>query len=301
MPQPTLLDVMKAKGADAAGLIDEAAKATPEITVVAGRPIKGVDYTTLVRTSNPRPAFRNANEGTATVKGEYVNRRYEAMVIEPRWQCDKAVADASPDGAEMFIAREAKSVLAGTFEQLASQFYYGTANDAKGFPGLASIVTDEMTVDAGGTTAATGSSVWALSLSDEDVQWLLGGDAEMNLTPVREETLYDGSSKPYRGYVQDMLLRVGLKVGNLKALGRIVNLTADSGKGLTDDAIYDLLALFPVGKQPTHLFMSRRSRKQLQSSRTKTSLTGAPAPMPTEVDGIPIVPTESIVDTEALI
>jgi hypothetical protein len=46
--------------------------------------------------------------------------------------------------------------------------------------------------------------------------------------------------------------------------------------------------------------MSRRSRMQLQMSRTATTPTGAPAPYPQEAFGVPIEETDSIIDTEAL-
>jgi hypothetical protein len=46
--------------------------------------------------------------------------------------------------------------------------------------------------------------------------------------------------------------------------------------------------------------MSRRSLFQLQSSRTATNATGAPAPIPVESHNIPIAVTDSIVDTEKL-
>jgi len=40
--------------------------------------------------------------------------------------------------------------------------------------------------------------------------------------------------------------------------------------------------------------------KQLRDSRTATNVTGAPAPRPTEVEGIPIIVTDAIVNTEAV-
>ena len=81
---------------------------------------------------------------------------------------------------------------------------------------------------------------------------------------------------------------------------RIKKLTADSGKGLTDALIYSALAKFPTGVRPDVMFCSRRSLHQLRNSRTATNQTGAPAPIPTEVEGIPIVPTDSLSDIEAL-
>ena len=59
-------------------------------------------------------------------------------------------------------------------------------------------------------------------------------------------------------------------------------------------------AKFPVGYKPDVLLMSRRSRMQLQMSRTATTPTGSPAPYPQEAFGVPIQETDSILDTEAL-
>jgi hypothetical protein len=62
--------------------------------------------------------------------------------------------------------------------------------------------------------------------------------------------------------------------------------------------VYDLLTTF---KQPPDvIFSSKRSIEQLRKSRTATNATGAPAPTPTEVNGVPLVATESLLDTETL-
>jgi hypothetical protein len=45
--------------------------------------------------------------------------------------------------------------------------------------------------------------------------------------------------------------------------------------------------------------MDKTSWYELQSSRTATNPTGAPAPFPTEAFGIPIVVTDSIPEDEA--
>ena len=80
-----------------------------------------------------------------------------------------------------------------------------------------------------------------------------------------------------------------------------MELTADTGKGLTDLLIADLLSRFPASRPPTELVMNRRSLMQLQKSRTATNATGAPAPIPTESFGVPIIVTDQISSTEALV
>ena len=302
MTMPTLLDIAKANGSDGVvGLIDEATKAHPELTLAAARTIKGLNYKTLVRTANPTVGFRNANEGTAATKGAYENRLFETYILNPRWECDKAVADRYEDGPEAYIALEASAILEAAMQTLATQFYYGTGADAKGFPGLlAAYDATNMVVDAGGTTAATGSSVWALRFGPKNVTWVYGNNGSLELSDVAEQRILDASDNPFTAYVQELLAYPGLQVASLYCIGRIKKLTADSGKGLTDDLIAELLSKFPVGVRPDVMLMTRRSLRQLQDSRTATNATGAPAPFPTEAFGVPIAPTDAITNTEAL-
>jgi len=302
MTMPTLLDIAKANGSDGVvGLIDEATKAHPELVLAPARTIKGLNYKTLVRTANPTVGFRNANEGTAATKGTYENRLVETYILNPRWECDKAVADRYEDGPEAYIALEASAILEAAMQTLATQFYYGTGADAKGFPGLlAAYDATNMVVDAGGTTATTGSSVWALRFGPKNVTWVYGNGGSLELSDVAEQRILDADDNPFTAYVQELLAYPGLQVASLYSIGRIKKLTADSGKGLTDDLIAELLSKFPVGVRPVVMLMTRRSLRQLQDSRTATNATGAPAPFPTEAFGVPIAPTDAITDTEAL-
>lgn len=315
MSLPTLLDIVKANNSDGvAGLIDETSKAHPEIMMGAARTIKGISYKTLIRVSLGKTdgSFRDANAGSTPIKNIYENRRVETFIMEPRFECDKAVADSYEDGAPAYIALEAEGIMEGELQGLCKQFYYGrgstaggtgAGNNTKGFPGLIDAYdATNMVVDAAGTTASTGSSVWAVRFGPKAVQWIMGNDGKLNPSPVRVESILDpgDSTKKLDGYVQTMLARPGLQVGSIRAIGRIKKLTADSGKGLTDALISQLLAKFEAGVVPDVLFMNRRSLQQLQSSRTATNPTGTPAPFPTEAFGIPIKVTDSIVSTEEL-
>jgi hypothetical protein len=89
-------------------------------------------------------------------------------------------------------------------------------------------------------------------------------------------------------------------VGSVNSICRIKKLTADSGNGLTDDLIAQALEKFPAGVRPDVMFMSKRSRRQLQNSRTAVNATGAPAPFPVESHGVPIVVTSALSNVEAL-
>lgn len=312
MARMTLMDIAIRNGSDGvAGLIDETTKAHPEVRMGPARTIEGLNYKTLVRTSGFNGStFRSANEGATVGKGTYENRLVETFILNPRWEVDKAVADSDERGATTLIADEAQAMTEKAMVDLAAQFYYGTnttyGGNAKGFPGLIDAYdSTNMVVDAAGTTATTGSSVWLVKWGPKDVTWVWGKNGELSMPDVRTETIYDASNNPLDGYVQSLLARPGLQVGSLRSVVRIKKITADSGKTLTDSLLNQALGKFEIGVVPDVIFMTRRSLQQLQASRTATNPTGSPAPFPTEVAGIagqniPIVLTDAISNVESL-
>lgn len=293
----TLLDIALINQGGLAELIDETTGAFPELQVIGIRPIRGTSFKQLVRTSNGAVAFRDANQGATRTKPTYENRQFNCHILNPRWEADKAVADSNEDGPEPVIADAAASMLEATFQHIGRQFYYGTSNDSKGCPGLKAIYDTTIEVDATGTTDAQKSSVWGVRATRDQVQWLLGNNGSLNVTPVDLRDIEDADGNKFTGYVQELLAHLGLKVGDLRAVGRIKLLTQQTGKGLTDNFVAQLINKFPTGMGPTHLFMNKTQREQLRLSRV-TDLLVSP-PIPTESHGIPIVCTDSIVDGHA--
>lgn len=316
---PNLLDIIKANQSDReVGLIDESMRVHPEMTIGDNaRTIDGVQYKTLVRTAlgNTSGSFRGANQGGAPPVHTYENRMTECFIDEPRFQSDKAVADAYIDGPAAYIAMETGGTLEGEMQALCTQFYYGAASgvaNSKGFPGLLdSYDATNMSIDAGGTTSSTASSVWMVRFEPQQVRWVMGAGGRMTFSPVRIESVFDPTdnatppTKKFDAYVQTMLFRPGLQVGSLWSCVRIKKLTKDVGHTLNDDLLYQALELFPAGTQPNVILMTRRSLRQLRGSRTATNPTGSPAPLPRGITGlndqdIPIRVTDSIKNTEAL-
>jgi hypothetical protein len=302
MAATTLLDIAKLNNSDReVGLIEEVIPAFPEMSLVPARTIKGINFKTMVRTGLPAVSFRGANRGTASSKSTFENRLVECFIVNPQWDCDAAVADAYEDGPEAYIAIEASGMVRSAMFTLAKQFYYGATNDADGHPGLMQMHDSaNMVIDATGDAALTGSSVWAVKFGVQDVQWVFGGKGDMSVPDPIKQRVTDEEGRPYTAYYQHMLFRPGLQVASVYSVARIKNLTAQANKTLDDDMLADLLALFPSGVTPDALFMSRRSLSQLRKSRTATNATGAPAPTPTEYEGVPIVRTDAILNTEAV-
>jgi hypothetical protein len=307
----TLLDIAKANGVDPfTKLVDESLKAHPEMSEIESERMSGRLVKTLVRTAlgATTGGFRAANAGVAAVKHVYETRMVECYILEARVQEDVGVADGYEKGPAAWLELQAGGSLEGEMQGLCKQFYYGAGNNAAGHPGLIQgYDATNMVVDAGGTTASTGSSVWLIRQAPENVRWRWGDNGQFSFGPAMKLPVVDpnDSTKSYMAYIMALLAYPGLQFNNLQAVCRIKKITADAGKTLTDKLLSQAMTKFPAGRGPTVCFMTLRSLQQLQDSRTATNPTGAPAPWPTSIQGadgtmIPIKVTDAISNTESL-
>jgi hypothetical protein len=305
----TLLDLAKASGNDKiTGLIEENLSYAPEFRVVPARTIKGTTYKTLTRTGFPSVGFRTVNSGVTPTKSTFKEQLVQAFLFGGRVEIDKGLLQASEDGEDYLKSVEASGVMQQALLTIGSQFYYGDVATS-GFPGLKSLVDSSLVLDATGSSAGAATSVYGVKFGPQAVQFVLGGGEVLSLSPFREETLTDADGKKFPGEVADLSGWIGLQSVSKYAIGRICNLTAQTGKGLTDALVAAWLAKFPVGYRPDALFLNRQSAYQLQVSRSTVNAVGKKtsdgaenwAPAPTESNGVPIVVTDSIVSTEAIV
>ena len=311
MASMNLLDLAKLNGSDAVvGLIEDSIEAAPELKVIPARTIKGTTYQTVVRTGLPSVGFRSANQGVAAGKSKFASKIVQAFILSGRIEIDQAILLAGDRSPEELKAIEGSGVMEAILRAVGTQVFYGTAADGKGFPGLASMVDDDMVVDATGSSSATGSSVYAVRFGPKAVEFVTGNNTVMDLGAWRIESMIDADGKKFPAEVADLTGWIGLQCVSKYAVGRIRDLTADTGKGLTDLLVATLLAKWR-GPGPDALFMNRRSAFQLQTSRTLVAnvttsgkadggLTSF-APQPTESNGIPIVITDQLTNTETLV
>lgn len=309
----TLLDLAKLNGSDAVvGLIEEVQTASPEVGIIPARTISGTSYKTAIRSKRPSVGFRKANEGTDPTKSEFTERLVECFILSSIVEVDKAIANAYEDGVQELQAIEAMGVMAEAMTTVGTQTIYGKSADEDGFFGLQALqaaLENDIEVDAGGSTADTASSVYFINAGVQGVQYVYGNNSTFDLSPFREQII-NKNNKSLPAYVADLTSWVGLQCVNKNAVGRIYNITEDGGNGLTDALADELFAKFPIGMKPTHCLMSRRSQRQLQVSRQVTinstgngsgSTSGITSPPPTELAGVPIIVTDSLVNTEAIV
>lgn len=306
MAQLNLLDIAKLNGTDkVVGLIEESLVLAPEVARFPARTITGRNFYTAIRGTLPTTQFRAANSGVTASKSAFSQKLVETFILDTQITCDKAVADSYEDGVDRMQMIEASGVFGSSIKTIGTQIWYGIGGggDSKGFPGAVEVYdTTNMVVDAGGTTSGTGSSVWGVKFGPQYASLVLGQGGSMTMTPWSTQQVLDSNSKPYTAYVSSLMAYPGCQFGNAYSIGRIKKLTADSGKGLTDALIAQLLEKFQtyLGMYPDALFMTPRSLRQLQSSRTATTTTGQPAPFPSESFGVPIIVTNQILNTESL-
>jgi hypothetical protein len=315
MAKLTLLDVAKLEGNDTVvGLIEESLPAVPELAVFPLRQINGTNYTTVRRTGRPSVSFRSANQGVTPTKSTFAQDLVQCFILSSRVEVDKAIIDAQKSEAASLEMLEAEGVMRQAMIEIAQQIWYGVSTDAKGFPGIKTFTPfgGAMTVNSGGSTATSQSSVYGVKLGIKDIHLITGNGQTFSLTPFRDESIEDADGAKLPGRVADLSAWVGMQIGNVNCVSRLANVgkNDETGDLLTDQKLQDLLDLHPVGYKPDAWFMARRSNGQLQRARTVVINSGPGekaagsleniATRPTSAHGIPIFESDAIGITDAV-
>jgi hypothetical protein len=284
------------------GIISDVLDDAPVLARMAARSVAGYTYKYLKKTANPTVGFRAENDGRDLSLGTYSTVSVTLSILDATFGVDVAVAQSDERGWAAMLGTQAIDHLRAAMAKAEDELING--DNTSGFNALAdelNALSDGTVVDAGGTTASTGSSLYLVrsGLSDVHVVWGQEGVIDVGETSIQK---FAGSSAgSYPAYYTPVTAWCGLQVGGAYSAGRIANITEDSGKGLTDALISSAIAKFPAGRGPSFMFCSRRSLQQLQASRTATNPTGSPAPFPDQAFGIPIVVTDNVSDVEALV
>ncbi len=330
----TLLDLTKRTGSDqAVGLLEETVTYAPELDKLAGRAISGTTYKTTSRTL-PTVAFRKANDGSDTIKSAYKQKLGECFIIDAQVQMDKAVADAeaasnAPAGQNWSVGSilmdEASGVLMGTYLTVGTQFYYGLNADPNGFSGIQALTAalnttagSPVVISATGSSANVQTSAYLVWESVKGVHWVFGNNQGITMLPDwRIQQVSGANSKPLTAYVNNLQGWIGLAINHPLSVARIANI--DATHPLTDKLAAQLLSYIPLQMRGSQVagnsapnwggslkwFMNPQAAYTLQSSRSAATLNASEplrfAEMPTQLGGLPIVLTNSIVNTEAVV
>ena len=286
------------------GLVDECSRAIPELQYIAASPIQKTQYKTLLQTALPPVAFREVNKGRKQEKTTLDTEEVVCKFLDASWSLDEAAALECEWGVDAAIAIQAKAHLEAALQHIAIQTWYGISADANGFRGIASLLPykdSPMVVDAGGTTANGATSIYALRSDIDAVQYAWGQNGRISDGEIKYTQIFDEEGKVMWGYAQPISGYVGLQVPTYQCIGRICNITEEPGHTASEKLVSRLLEMFPVGKEPDMLFMTKRSRGQIRDERTATNPTGAEAPYPDRIFDKSILVSEAVSNKEAIL
>jgi hypothetical protein len=247
----------------------------------------------------PTVGFRTPGNGRDLSKSADTQVSVDLAILDASLAIESALAKSHPKGADYVIEREAMRHLRAAFSHAEKQMFYGLGNDAAGFSALVdslSAVANAMVVNAGGATAANAlTDVWMIRTTSDErfLNAVVGNDGEIAIGSRYEQMLDGANSKKRNCFVQVIESWLSLAMESTKAVARLVNIN-DGANKLNDNLLSSLYEKFDESNPPTHIVMNKRSRRQLQQSRTATSPTGAPAPWPEEWNGIPIISSKAI-------
>ncbi|MGC3968941.1 MAG: hypothetical protein QM775_16690 [Pirellulales bacterium] len=264
----------------------------------------GTQHKYTKQTGAPVVGFRAVNVGRELDSSVDTAVTLNLQILDASFQVDLALANGYGKGPAALVAKEGKRHLAAAMFGAERQIFYGVGADAGGFVGLADAthlngLADEMVVSATGATALT--SVYLLrSPTTKDGVCIIGGnDGKIDIDETVVIQARDGDGKVYPALWTPVTAWLALQIAGARDVARIANIGTAAGKTLTDALIYEAMSRMP--KKPTHIAMNRRSREQLRKSRTATNATGQPAPTPEDVEGVPILCTDAIINDETAV
>lgn len=298
-----LAEVVKFRDTDQrVGVLNDILDATPVLAAMAAKPVAGYQNIYLKRTTEPVTGFRAENDGREVDHTGYTKVTEALGILDATSRIDVAVAKSDPMGWQHAVSMEAMSHLRSAFKNFEDQLLNNTdgTNGFTGFAGFDGLnaVADAMVYNAGGVTGTDQSSVWLIKTGIRDCILTVGNDGMIDMEPTTIQQVA-GTTGFYDAYITPAVGWVGVQAGSAYSVGRIANL--DDTATLTDDIISNGLSLFPANERPDLIVMSKRELKYLQQSRTATNVTGAPAPFPSEAFGIPIVVSDQVSITEAVL
>lgn len=290
------------------GIILEASQVIPELKILEAAPVQKTYYKTMTRTALPTAGFRSVGTGRVRDVGTLTQRIVQCRYLDGSWDEDEAYFTGGEWGdLELDLTR---SSLLSSLKAWQQAIYNGSGGESEGdaFPGLSSLfpyIGIDGVVNAGGSTASTGSSIYLVKTGPADVSVCWGQNGEIavgDVFPTLKVTNFETGAK-VNARAQTVAGWAGIQLSNHKSVVRIANVTEQDGHTATDALIQHGIQTFAerYGVTPDAILMSYRSLRQLQAYRLGVNVTQPNVPTPKDVDGIPVVATLGIGNTEAIL
>lgn len=352
---PTLAEIAQGRQVPlSSGIIDAVHTETPAISAFDARTSRSTKFQSLALTSLPTASgFKEYGEGFTHADAGLTLREFDAKLVGGKVQSEIITANRwnaeHPDAGESWFDLQLRARMISEFKNIEKVLFYGTTQDAKGFPGLKQLtpytsgntlsLTDDpgandytkTVINAAGSTSSTASSVYSVIFGPLDCQLVVcndGGGELFTMTEIIRQHLAPDSNSPLATLEYDICqiyTFLGLSVTGMNqtpndvvptqySVRRLANLTEDSGKGVTDAKLEQLVMSHGDSKMPSMLFMNHRSGRQWADSRSASTATlflgmsgdaknntgSLRAKRPDNFEGIPVTYTSAIRSTDAI-
>ncbi len=363
---PTAAEILRKSGLHyQAGILDATRKVAPLFHALQAFEMVGTKYLTLALASLPAPnGFKNLDEGFVASRGAFAMGEVNAHFIntgvkEPvdstdLWNASNANMIGTGD-VDDWVTTQIKGTAKVEFKNVDTQIIKGVSNSTKGFIGLRDALSPALSanvyaltdspeddnyakhaLNAGGSTATTGSRIFLLSSKADGVSLRLGGPTglagfldfgDVTRQYADETDALDAVVKTNEYYIARAKGYVGLAIfgssegTNRKFTQRIArcafNVTAQAGYTASESLLDSLLYTLPPENRDENLIfvMSGRSGRQVAASKAantqvnimvaagdaaRRSFTSTPQ-MPDNHNGIPIIYSDDIVNNDAIV
>lgn len=310
----TVADIVKLRDEPLGGIIQDTARSFPLYGRLPAATVPKTTYNQPLVTELPKGVFRGDNEGKKSSKARTKTVPVELQYFDGSMgPLDVKVARGDSNGVAAACTFATEQAMLGLANDLERQIIWGgqevhymeednetgeltpaVMDLRQGFTGLCKNIPKHRRYDAGGRTEYGCSDVFLVCF--DLVKLILGNDGTLRSSTEVDfglVTAPDGGT--YYAYSQEIGGYVCITRPTANSVFRIANL--DATKTLNDTLIHRAMAACSNGYEYSAIFMTKDKREQLRNSRTATNPTGAPAPLPENVGGVPIFVTSSIPDT----
>ena len=313
MANITLYDIVTRNGNDAlTGLVEDVTIYAPEFSQIPVVVRAGTTYKTLARVTLPSSGFRQINQGITGSKSTYKQTVHEMFPIDTQIVIDELAYKADDGVTGDVLYQEGQGALQSVINLIGSQTYYGQANDgSNGFVGLRSQLLSSLASNPSATavTASAGNNTttaYGVWLNPQGVCYSVGKHGEVAFPPFTRQLVPapNGNGNIF-AWVSNISTFIGLSVASANSVYGITGIS--QAAPLTDRLGADLIANVPLTRRAGFtFFMNRLAQASLQKARSAinyqpaSAKSGTPAwsPPPLEMEGFPIIVTDSITNTE---
>lgn len=306
MASKTLANMVTINDRNLADILAMQTREIPEVINIlpAVESSHGTNHTWPVVTALPATQARTIGTGLTPNTDTTTTSTVALKIMSNNIMEDARAAESYVKGLDAFLERQLALHVQALLYDIELQVFQGTVGGlAGGFSGLADALNSlgaTVVVPASPGAASSNTSVYAIKAMEDDFAVVVNGELVDMTVEFDKQMVESADDLIYPAYVADIENWFGIQLGHTYAAARLANVNAaalTSATALTDADISKLVEA--LDEDPTHLIMNREARTMLRNSRTTYSPTGAPAPFPTEWNGIPILTTRGIGIAEA--